>query len=220
MADGSPDLLYRAFVARDPAGAIEVVEKARSSGASQDDLFDALYVPALALLGEAWAAAAIDEMVFAHAAVVAEQIATFVTPSVAASDTGVTVLVGCAHGDRHAVMKNIVGASLKEAGHRVIDVGIDVRPAEYLAKAEETGSRILIVFAEMMRTARAVGGIREMLTAAGHDDVVMLVCGGPFDAEPSLARSGGANGIIRGAESALRLVAKVARERLASGNAL
>ena len=34
--------------------------------------------------------------------------------------------------------------------------------------------------------------------------------GGPFVADPKLARSVGANGIVRGAESALKLVAKAA----------
>jgi methanogenic corrinoid protein MtbC1 len=219
MVDSSPVQLYRAFVAQDPAGAIKVVEEARSSGAASGDLFDAVFAPALALLGEAWAAAEIDEIAFTQAAVVAEQISSFVTPSAAAPDTGVTVLAGCAQRDRHAVMKNIVSASLKEAGNRVIDLGIDVRPAEFLEKVEETGARILIVFAEIMQTARSVAAIREILTAAGHDDVVILVCGGPFEADAALAKDSGANGIVRGAESAIRLVAKVAEERLDSGNA-
>jgi len=36
------------------------------------------------------------------------------------------------------------------------------------------------------------------------------VAGGPFAADTTLARSVGANGIARGAESALKLVGKVA----------
>jgi trimethylamine corrinoid protein len=213
MADDSPVLLYKAFVAQDPATAIKVVERVRSRGVAQADLFDTVFAPALALLGASWAAGDIDEIAFTQAAVVADQISSFVTPPAATPDTGVTVLVGCMQRDRHSVMKNIVGASLKEAGNRVIDLGIDVRPAEFLEKVEETGARVLIVFAEIMQTARSVGRVRDMLAAAGHDDVVILVCGGPFEADADIARSAGANGVVRGAESAIKLVAKVAADR-------
>jgi 5-methyltetrahydrofolate--homocysteine methyltransferase len=214
MADDSPALLYRAFVAQDPAGAIKVVESARSSGVAQPDLFDSVFAPALASLGAAWASGEIDEVAFAQASVVAEQVSSFVIPSAAAADTGVTTIAGVIHRDHHSVMKNIVGAALKEAGNRVIDLGVDVRSADFLEKVEETGARIVIVFAEMVQTARAVAGVRDMLTAAGHDDVVILVCGGPFEADSSIAKTAGANGVIHGAESAIRLVSRIAADRL------
>jgi methanogenic corrinoid protein MtbC1 len=213
MPDDSPVLLYKAFVAQDPATAIKVVERARSRGAAQADLFDTVFAPALALLGASWAAGEIDEIAFTQAAVVAEQISSFVTPPASMPDTGVTVLVGCMHRDRHSVMKNIVGASLKEAGNRVIDLGVDVRPAEFLEKVEETGARILIVFAEIMQTARSVGRVRDMIATAGHDDIVILACGGPFEADARLAKGAGANGVVHGAESAIKLVARAAADR-------
>lgn len=212
MADESPVQLYRAFVAQDPAAAIKVVERVRTAGTSQAELFDLLFAPSLALLGASWAAGEIDEIAFTQASVVAEQISSFVTPPSASPDTGVALLVGCMQKDRHAVMKNVVGASLKEAGNRVIDLGVDVRPAEFLEKVEETGSRLVIVFAEIMQTARAAGRVRDMLNAAGHEDVVVLVCGGPFEADPDIAKQAGANGIVHGAESAVRVVAKVAAD--------
>ncbi|MDO8963674.1 MAG: cobalamin-dependent protein [Coriobacteriia bacterium] len=212
MADESPVALYRAFVAQDPATAIKVVERVRTGGVSQVELFDTVFAPALALLGASWATGDIDEIAFTQASVVADQISSFVTPSAAAPDTGVTVLVGCIQRDRHAVMKNIVGAALKEAGNRVIDLGVDVRPAEFLEKVEETGARIVVVFAEIMTTARAVGRVRDILTSAGHGDVVLLACGGPFEAEAEIAKQCGANGVVRGAESGIRIVAKVASD--------
>jgi methanogenic corrinoid protein MtbC1 len=205
-------LLYQAFVEQDPAAAIRVVERARASGIAQDALFDALYAPAMAMLGGAWADGAIDEVAFAQAAVVAEQVGSFVMPPAARRDTGVTVVVGTMHRDRHSIARTIVAATLKEAGYRVNDLGVDVRPTDFLERIEETGARILIVFAEMAQTARAVGRVREMLASAGHDGVIILVGGGPFAADESLAREAGANGVVTGAESALRLVSRAARD--------
>ena len=83
---------------------------------------------------------------------------------------------------------------------------------EFLERAEETGARILIVFASLIETAESVSRVREMFTAGGRGDVVLFVAGGPFSADQALARSVGANGVARGAESALKLVTKVAAQ--------
>jgi 5-methyltetrahydrofolate--homocysteine methyltransferase len=213
MSDEAPVRLYKGFVGQDPAAAIHVIEEVRAAGTAQTDLFDTVFAPALALLGAAWAAGDVDEVTFTQAAVVAEQI-TFVTPPAAAPDTGVTVLVGCMRKDRHAVMKNIIGAALKEAGNRVVDLGVDVRAAEFLEKLEETGAGVVIVCAEILQTAADVAGVRELLSSGGHAETVLLVAGGPFEADADLARKVGANGVLRGAESAIKLVARVASERL------
>lgn len=212
MAEEAAVSLYRSFVEKDPARAIDVIERAKAGGMTREQLFGALFVPALTLLGQSWAEGGIDELAFMQAAVVAEQVTSFVIPSATAPDRGVVVLVGSMHRDTHSVAKDIAGGDLKEAGWRVIDLGADVRPADFLEKAEETGARILLVFAEMTTTARAVVGVREVFAAEGREDVVILVGGGPFEADRKLARVVGANGVVRGAESALRLVRRVARD--------
>lgn len=209
MADDAAASLYQAFVNQDPAAAISVIERVKQSGVPQAKLFDQLFAPAMSLLGGAWASGAIDEYGFTQAAVVAEQITSFVTPPTTAQDTGITVLLGAMHRDHHSIDKDITAAALKEAGHRVIDLGEDVRPAEFLERAEETGARIVIVFAQMNSTALSVSRVREMFTAGGRDDLVLFVSGGPFAADVALAKHVGANGVVRGAESALKLVAKV-----------
>lgn len=210
MADDAPARLYQSFVSQDAAQAISVIEKVKKSGIPQNQLFDQLFAPAMSLLGGAWANGTIDEYTFTQAAVVAEQITSFVIPPMTAQDTGITILVGTMHRDSHSIDKDITAAALKEAGHRVIDLGVDVRPAEFLERAEETGARIVIVFAQMVGVAKSVSRIREMFSAGGRPDLVLFVSGGPFSADTSLAKAAGANGVVRGAESALRLVTKVA----------
>lgn len=210
--------LYEAFVSQNPGKAIQVVERVRASGVPQTQLFDSLYVPAMSLLGGAWAEGRIDEIVFTQASVVAEQIGSFVMPPLTRPDTGVTVVIGSIHRDRHGIMKDIVASALKEAGYRVNDLGVGVRAADFLERLEETGARVVIVFAEMLATARAVAGVRDLLNAENREDAVMLVAGGPFVADPGLARAVGANGVIVSAESALKLLGRV-REDLLGGDA-
>lgn len=217
MSDDAAARLYQAFVSQDPAAAIAVIQGVRDRTTDQATLFDSLFAPAMAILGGAWASGAIDEYTFTQASVVAEQVTSFVTPPATAQDTGITVLVGSMHRDLHGIDKDIVAAALKEAGYRVIDLGVDVRPAEFFERADETGARIIIVSAQMISTARAVSRVREMFESQGRGDVIMLVSGGPFVADEELAREVGANGVVRGAESALRLVDRVVRERLGRG---
>ena len=212
MANDYSSPLFQALAARDPAKAIDVISAAKAAGFPQDLLFDQVYAPALSLLGGAWATGIIDEYEFAEAAVVAERVTSFVLPPVAADDTGVTVLVGTMHHDRHSIDKNIAAAALKEVGHRVIDLGVDVRPADFLARAEETDAAIVFVFASMAATAASVSRVREMFRAGKRGDIIIFVGGGPFVADEFLARSVGANGVSKGAESALRLVARVAEQ--------
>ena len=210
MADDSAARLYQAFVSQDPAGAIGVIERSKRAGVAQAQLFDQFFAPAMSLLGGAWARGTIDEYTFTQAAVIAEQITSFVIPPTASGDTGITVLLGTMHHDLHTIEKDITAAALKEAGHRVIDLGADVRPSDFLERAEETGARVLIVYAQLAATARSVSRVREMFAAGGRKDVAILVAGGPFTADAKLARAIGANGVVRGAESALNLVARAA----------
>jgi len=217
MSDDASARLYQALVNQDAAAAISVIEQVRGASSDTGTLFESLFAPAMSLLGGAWAAGTIDEYTFTQAAVVAEQIGSFVMPSSTAQDTGVTVLLGTMHRDHHSIDRNIIAAALKEAGHRVIDLGADVRPAEFLERLDETGARIVIVCAQMMATARSILRVREMFLTGGVDDAVILVSGGPFAADKTLARTVGANGVISGAESALKLVSRAARDLRKAG---
>ena len=211
MAASAPARLYQALVDGDPARAIAVIERARESGLTQTKLLDTVFVPAMSRLGESWASGAIDEYTFTKAAATAEQIGSFVTPATAARDTGITVLLGNMHHDLHGIDRAITAAALKESGHRVIDLGADVLPSQFLQRAEETGARIVMVFAQSVATAASVNRISEMFEAAERP-VALLVSGGPFWTDARLAKAVGANGVFKGAQQALVMVDKAAQK--------
>ncbi|MBS3974775.1 MAG: cobalamin-dependent protein [Actinobacteria bacterium] len=214
MAEDPAARLFKALISCDPGDAIAVIESVRSSGVPQDRIFDAVFVPAMSMLGGAWAEGSVGELELAQSAVVAEQITSFVVPSVPAKDTGVTILIGTVHRDEHSIAKNIIGAALKEAGNRVVDLGVSVRPSEFLERLEETGAKIIVVTAESIATAEECVRVRESLNVAGHEGVMLLVSGGPFTADPGLARRIGANGLITSAEGAIKVVSRMMRDRL------
>jgi methanogenic corrinoid protein MtbC1 len=210
--------LFEALVNQDPAAAIAEIQTARGSGMAQQQLFDAVFAPALSLLGAAWADGTIDGDAFAKSGVVADQVMSFVAGPASAGDSGVTVLLGAVQGDRHETAKSVDGAALRAAGHRVLDLGTDVRPAVFLRRAEESGARIVIVYAETLESARATRRVREMFMAVERE-VVLFVSGGPFTADEALARDVGSNGVVHGAEGAVRLVERAAGLHQAGGGA-
>jgi 5-methyltetrahydrofolate--homocysteine methyltransferase len=217
VSDAAVERLYRAIAGNDPASAIGSIEEAMADGVPHARLFEDVYVPALARLGAAWAQGEVDEFQFTEAAVVAEQVTSFVTPPAAAPDRGVTVVLGCMRGDLHDLRKNIFAAALKTAGYRVLDLGVDTTTGEFLAGVDETGARIAIVFAEEAAAAASVGQVREAFDAGGRSDTLVLVAGGPFEADPAAARASGANGVANTAQGILRLVERVVADRLGGG---
>jgi methanogenic corrinoid protein MtbC1 len=211
------DRLYHAIAARDPAAAIAVIEAARIAGLDHDDLFEVLYIPAMARLGAEWARGAIDETAFAEAAFTGEQVASFVTPAAASVDRGVTLVVGCLEGDHHTLREDVYSAALKTAGYRVIDLGVDTPPSAFLTAVDETGARIVVAFAETIGAAVGAARVREALDSRGAGEIVLLLVGGPFEADPEMARALGGNAVASSAQSVLRLVGRIVDERLGAG---
>ena len=211
MASDAPVRLYQAFIADDPARAISVIADAKASGIGHDRLFDQVFAPALAMLGAAWARGSLDEYRFTQAAVVADQVASFVAPG-SVPDTGTTIVVATMQGELHTARKAIISGALSQAGYRIVDLGSDVLPSAILERVRESRARIVIVFAETVAAAASVGRVREMLDSGGQGGVALLVAGGPFSAEESRARSAGAQGVVRSAEGALRVVGSLAGE--------
>jgi methanogenic corrinoid protein MtbC1 len=162
------------------------------------------------MLGAAWAQGSLDEYRFTQAAVVADQVASFVTPA-SVPDTGITIVVGSMQGEQHTVRKAIIAGALSQAGYRIVDLGTDVLPSAFLDRVRESRARIVVVFAENVATASQVGRVREMLDSAGQGAVALLVSGGPFSAEEQRARAAGAQGVVRSAEGALKVVASLVR---------
>ena len=211
MSDDAAVHLYRAFVTRNPADAIAVIQRAKREGVPQASLLDQLYAPAMSLLGGAWASGIIDEYVFTRAAVVAEQARSFIVPPTPVPAPELTILAGHdaprpAHDRQGDHRRRASRGRLQRGrpGHR--------RPPLRVPRACRGDGRphARSSSPQQLATARSVVRVREMFVAGGRGDALVFVSGGPFAADAELARAVGANGVLRGAESALELVAEAA----------
>ena len=111
-------------------------------------------------------------------------------------------LVGTVQGDLHDIGKNLVVMMLKGAGFDVTDVGVDVSPEDFVAKAKETGVQIVGLSALLTTTMPAMEKTVSSLTEAGLS-VKTMIGGAPVT--QGYAEKIGADGYAPDAASAVDL---------------
>ena len=135
-----------------------------------------------------------------------KQIAAILDPLLASGSKGQLgkVVIGTVHGDIHDIGKDIVANMLKSSGFEVIDLGVDVPAASFVAALKESGATVLgmsglltLAFDSMKETVSAVA-------AAGlRDKVRIMVGGGPVDG--NVCRAVGADEWGNDAQKAVKL---------------
>ncbi|MBC7230658.1 MAG: cobalamin B12-binding domain-containing protein [Actinobacteria bacterium] len=114
------------------------------------------------------------------------------------------VVIGTVKGDIHDIGKNIVSTLLRCEGFEVHDLGVDVEPAAFVRKLEETGARLLalsglltLAFDSMKETVEAVA------EAGLRDGVKVILGGGPVNEK--VVEYAGADAFGADAAQAVRL---------------
>ena len=119
-----------------------------------------------------------------------------------------TVVVGTVKGDLHDIGKNLVCMMLEGAGFNVIDLGVNVDEAKYIAAIKEHRPQVVGMSALLTTTMSSIGTTIEAFKAAGvRDQIKVMVGGAPLT--QSFADSIGADGYAADAASASDLAAKL-----------
>jgi methanogenic corrinoid protein MtbC1 len=88
----------------------------------------------------------------------------------------------------------------------VHDLGVDISPAQFLDKAEETGARVIGASAMMYSTAKNVARLREEIDRRGRTGRIQLAVGGAvFKLRPELVEAFGGDGTAASAVEASAL---------------
>jgi 5-methyltetrahydrofolate--homocysteine methyltransferase len=89
-----------------------------------------------------------------------------------------TVVIGTVKGDLHDIGKNLVAAMLEGAGFKVVDLGVDVSPDQFVEAGKENSANLIAMSALLTTT---MGSMRDTVTAlesAGLRDAMKVVIGG------------------------------------------
>ncbi len=89
-----------------------------------------------------------------------------------------TVVIGTVKGDLHDIGKNLVAAMLEGAGFKVVDLGVDVSPAQFVEAGKQNSANLIAMSALLTTT---MGSMRDTVTAlesAGLRHAMKVVIGG------------------------------------------
>jgi len=95
---------------------------------------------------------------------------------------GEKVVIGTVKGDIHDIGKNIVVTLMRNAGFKVIDLGVDVPADRFVETVKETGAKALALSCLLNLAITEMKGVVEALAAAGiRNDVKVVLGGQPID---------------------------------------
>jgi methylmalonyl-CoA mutase cobalamin-binding domain/chain len=94
------------------------------------------------------------------------------------SESGNIVVIGTVKGDIHDIGKNIVVTLLRNAGFRVIDMGIDVPAEQFVEKLKETRAKALGLSCLLNIAFEEMRNVVDTLTRSGIRDQVKVIIGG------------------------------------------
>ena len=87
-------------------------------------------------------------------------------------------VIGTVHGDLHDIGKNLVKMMLEGKGIEVIDLGVDVTAAQFVAAAKENGAELVCCSALLTTTMGEMRSVVEAFQAEGLRDKVTIMIGG------------------------------------------
>lgn len=90
------------------------------------------------------------------------------------------IVIGVVQGDTHDIGKNLVKTMLEATGYEVYDLGKDVAPEAFVAKAREVGAKIIGLSTLMATTMDRMKTVIDLLKQEGmRDQVTVMIGGGP-----------------------------------------
>ncbi len=159
--------------------ALALVQKALDGGVDALEIFNACR-QGMVMVGERYKSGEY----FVSDLMMAAEIFKIASEMIKPSLKGVTadykgkVVIGTVQGDIHDIGKDLAAGMLESAGFEVFDLGVDVSPADFVAKLQETGARVLALSGLLTIAFDTMKATVEAVQAAGLDAKVMIG-GGP-----------------------------------------
>ncbi len=121
------------------------------------------------------------------------------------------VIAGTIEGDLHDIGKNLVCMMLKGAGFEVIDLGVDVKPDDFVKAVKEKRPEFLLISALLTSTMINMPNVITALKNEGIRDKVKVIIGGAPVSE-SYAQEIGADGYSEDSTGAVELIRKLVKQ--------
>jgi len=100
------------------------------------------------------------------------------------------VVIGTVEGDLHDIGKNLVAMMLQGAGFKVVDLGTNIKPQDFVAAVKEHEPQIVGMSALLTTTMPKMEETIEALKEAGIRDQVKIMAGGAPVTQDFIAKIG------------------------------
>ena len=166
------------------AGDIEEIKKltqqALDSGSAAGEILNKGLLPGMDIVGQRFKACEMFIPEVLRSAKTMHASMEILRPLLSDSDAAGsgTVVIGTVEGDLHDIGKNLVAMMLEGAGFKIVDLGTDVKPQQFLDAAKEHKPKILGMSALLTTTMPKMGETVNALKEAGIRDQIKVMAGG------------------------------------------
>ena len=159
--------IYDAVMEYEEEDVAELVQAEVDAGTDVEKILNEGLINALDVIGEKFSAGTlfVPEMLMAAEAVQAGL--EIIRPLLVDTDikSPGTVILGTVKGDLHDIGKNLVGMMFEGAGFKLIDLGTDVDPEQFITAAQENDAQIIalsgLLTTSMPEMEKTVAAIRK-----------------------------------------------------------
>jgi corrinoid protein of di/trimethylamine methyltransferase len=206
----SLEKIRNAIIETMPAEAGVATEEALAEGLSAKEILDGALIPGMDEVGKLFREGEyfVPEVLVAAKAM--NQCMDLIEPLLVSGGVKKIgkVVAGTIEGDLHDIGKNLVCMMLKGAGFEIIDLGVDVKPEEFVEAAKGAKPDILVISALLTTTMLNMPRVIEELKKAGiRDDVKVLIGGAPVS--QTYAEEIGADGYSPDSSGAVELARRL-----------
>lgn len=182
----------------------ELVKKGLDEGLSPADLVQKGLIAGMAVVGEAFKKNEVyvpEVLIAARAMKMGMEV---LKPHLTETDLQpvATFLIGTVEGDLHDIGKNLVAMMFEGAGFKVIDLGVDVKPQQFVEAINAHNPEIVGLSALLTTTMPAMAETIKVFQEAGIRDQVKVIVGGA-PVTDTYAREIGADAYAADASSAV-----------------
>jgi 5-methyltetrahydrofolate--homocysteine methyltransferase len=182
MTVGILEDIYTAIVEGKVEDAAAGVEQGLKSGVEVDDILKKSLLSAMDLVGERFGEGEIfiPQVIWSAKAMQAGMDLLRPHFSEDQQKKSVRIIIGTAQGDIHDIGKNLVGMMLEGAGFEVVDLGVDIKPEQFVEKAAEEKADIIAVSALLTTTMRSMADVVTLKNEKELSSVKVIIGGAPL----------------------------------------
>ena len=174
--------VYNAVIDGKVDDATAGVEQGLNAGIAVDDLLKKGLLAAMDLVGERFGEGDIfiPQVIWSAKAMQAGM--DLLRPHFTEDQQGKSarIIIGTAEGDIHDIGKNLVGMMLEGAGFEVVDLGVGVKPEQFIEKAVEEKADIIGVSALLTTTMMSMAEVVKLKNEKGLSSLKVIIGGAPL----------------------------------------